>query len=103
MKVFKVTYTVQEGFAAQNKKNVQAFIRKLKQVNDPALRYHVYQTADGNTFMHFAEYNNMEAQQTLLTLPAFLAFQKERDAHLEGQPTIEEIQFVDATYALFNA
>jgi hypothetical protein len=103
MKVFKVTYTVQAEFAEQNRKNVLACINELKQVNNPALRYHVYQSADGNTFMHFAEYNHIEAQQTLLTLPSFISFQQQRDAHLEGQPTFEEMQFVHATYSLFDA
>ena len=102
MKIIKVTYTVQAAFAQKNQENIQTFIKDLQQVNDPALRYHVYQAADGKTFMHFSEYNNDEAQQTLLTLPSFLAFQQQRDEHLEVQPAIEQLQFVAATYTLFN-
>jgi quinol monooxygenase YgiN len=102
MKVIKVTYTVQPGFAGVNKENIKQFILDLKRINDPHLRYHVFQSLDGKTFMHFAEYNSEDAQKTLLELPSFLDFQKQRDEHLETEPVIETLQFVDATYTLFN-
>jgi quinol monooxygenase YgiN len=102
MKVIKVTYTVQSAFAQQNKENIKTFIQDLKRINDPGLRYHVYQTTDGKTFMHFAEYTNDQAQKTLLELPSFKSFQQQRDQQLELEPIIEAMQFVDATYSLFN-
>lgn len=102
MKVIKVTYTVQSAFAQQNKQNIQQFINDLQRINDPGLRYHVYQSSDGKTFMHFAEYNYDEAQQRLLELPSFKTFQQQRDQQLEIAPVIETLQFVDASYSLFN-
>jgi quinol monooxygenase YgiN len=103
MKVIKVTYTVHAAFAEKNKANIQQFIKDLQGIADPGLRYHIYQAADGKTFMHFAEYTSDEAQKTLLELPSFKAFQQQRDEQLEAEPTIEPMQFVDATYTLFNA
>ena len=102
MKVIKVTYTVQPAFAQKNQENVQAFITDLQKINDPGLRYHVYLASDGKTFFHFAEYTSDEAQRTLLELPSFKSFQQQRDQHLEAEPVIEPMQFVDASYTIFN-
>ncbi|MVT09599.1 hypothetical protein [Chitinophaga tropicalis] len=102
MKVVKVTYTVEASFVKKNQENIQAFINDLQQINHSGLRYHIYLANDGKTFFHFAEYNNDTAQKTLLELPSFIAFQQQRDQHLETEPKIEPMEFVDATYTIFN-
>lgn len=102
MKVFKVSYTVQAAFVQKNLENIQAFFKDLHEINDPDLRYHLYRGSDGKTFYHFSEYNSDEAQKRLLELPSFRAFQQERDQHLEAEPTIEQMNFIEATYPVFN-
>lgn len=101
MKVVKVTYTVQSAFTEKNQENIQAFISELQKINNPDLRYHIYRASDGKTFFHFSEYNSDEAQKMLLELPSFKSFQEQRDQHLEAEPTIELMQFVNATYTIF--
>lgn len=102
MKVFKVSYTVELAFVQKNQENIQAFFKDLQEINDPDLRYHVYRGSDGKTFYHFSEYNSDDAQKRLLELPSFRLFQQQRDQHLEAEPTIEQMDFVDATYTIFN-
>lgn len=102
MKIFKVTYTIQADFVQQNEANIEVFFKDLQQTKDPDLRYHIYRASDGKTFYHFSEYNSDEAQQRLLALPSFKAFQAQRDLHLEAEPTIEQLAFVAASYPLFN-
>jgi len=101
MKVFKVSYTVQAAFVQKNQENIQAFFKDLQEINDPDLRYHVYRGSDGKTFYHFSEYNSDAAQKRLLELSSFRLFQQQRDQHLEAEPVIEQIEFVEATYAIF--
>jgi len=101
MKVFKVIYTIQPAFVQKNQENIQAFFKDLQEINDPDLRYHVYRASDGKTFYHFSEYNSDQAQKRLLELLSFKAFQQERDQHLETEPTIEQMNFIEATYPVF--
>jgi quinol monooxygenase YgiN len=101
MKVFKVSYTVQAAFVQKNQENIRAFFKDLQEINDPDLRYHVYRGSDGKTFYHFSEYNSDAAQKRLLELPSFRSFQQQRDQHLEAEPVIEQMEFVEATYAIF--
>lgn len=99
MKVIKVTYTVQAGFAAQNQANINRFLGELQHRRD--IYYSVYLCADGKTFHHVAVYEDDAAQKILLELAAFKAFQQQRDASgLEVAPQIEALQWVGSTYPL---
>lgn len=101
MKIVKVTYTVKAGFATENQKNVQVFMEDLRRANDPGLQYISYLGADGKTFTHIATCTSDTAQQTLLELPSFQAFQQKRDdSGLEKELHIEEVSLVAATYDL---
>ena len=98
----KVTYTVQAEFAQANIANVNTFMQALQALNNPAIRYVSYLGEDDKTFTHIAQYANAAAQQLLLALPAFLEFQRRRDASgLEKPQQVEVMQVVAATYDLF--
>lgn len=100
MKIVKVTYTVAAGFAARNQENIRGFMNELRTLGTPGLRYVSYLGADGKTFTHIGTFGNDEAQSTLLELPAFRAFQHERDEHLEAEPQIETVSLAGASYDL---
>lgn len=103
MKIVKVTYTVQSSFVQQNKENIRAFINEVANITNSGIRYHIYLGNDGKTFNHFAVYDSEQAQKTLLELPSFKLFQQKRDASgLEKEPTIEALDFVAASYEIFN-
>jgi hypothetical protein len=95
-------YTVKPEFVSQNKQNVAAFIGDLAKINNGSLRYAAFLDKDGKTFTHLALYENEGAQKTLLDLPSFKFFQKQRDeSGLESSPQIEEIELVAASFDFF--
>ncbi|MGV3761547.1 hypothetical protein [Parapedobacter sp.] len=103
MKIVKVTYTVQPSFAAKNLENVKTFVRDIKALNNPSIRYISYLGADGKTFTHIATFDSEAAQQQFLALPSFKLFQQQRDG--SGLETPENLQFLElaaASYDLFN-
>lgn len=103
MKIVKVTYTVQSSFVQQNQENIRTFLNDVRNLTGSDIRYHVYLGNDGKTFTHFAIYENESAQKILLELPSFKLFQNKRDASgLEKEPTIEAMEFVAASYDIFN-
>jgi hypothetical protein len=102
MKVIKITYTVKSAFAQKNQENVQAFLKDLEKINNPALRYIAYLGEDGKTFTHVASYQNDEVQKTLFALESFKSFQRQRDeSGLEVQPKVETVEVVAASYPVF--
>lgn len=103
MKMIKVTYTVKSAFAAENQKNVEAFINDLAKIENPSLRYLASLSRDGKTFNHFALYQNDAAQKILFDLPSFQSFQKKRDeSGLEVAPQIEELDLVASSFDIFE-
>ncbi|RPD41439.1 antibiotic biosynthesis monooxygenase [Chitinophaga barathri] len=100
----KVTYTVSAEFAQRNIANVNTFMQALRQLNNPAIRYVSYLGEDGKTFTHIAQYDNAAAQREFLAMPAFLEFQRQRDASgLEKPQHVETMQVVAASYDLFTS
>jgi hypothetical protein len=102
MKFIKVTYTVKSTFALKNQENVQAFIKDLEKINNPALRYIAYRGDDGKTFTHIASYQNEEVQKILFALESFKSFQRQRDeSGLEAPPKVETVEMVASSYPVF--
>ncbi len=94
----KVSYTVKPEFAAQNKQNINTFLTDFKQLKQLKFLYNVYLQDDGLTFLHMSMYENEEVQQTILSTPSFLQFQKERDeSGLTIAPKIEFISLIGSS------
>jgi hypothetical protein len=91
----KVTYTVQPGFAAQNRQNIGVFLNDFKKLDTKKFSYNVYTKSDGKTFVHLSVYNSKEAQTELLNVESFKLFQQKRDdSGLVGEPGIEVLEWV---------
>jgi len=97
----KVSYTIEDDYVADNKKNIAAFLEAFKKLDNNAFLYSVYVLADGKTFVHISQYRDEKIQQQLLKEPAFLLFQQNRDKHLASQPTIEVLAPVGASKPVF--
>jgi hypothetical protein len=104
MIVVKVTYTVKEAFAEENKKNINRFLSDFKKLDTDTFQYNVYLQQNGKTFIHISHYRDKEIQKKLLQVPSFLKFQKMRDERgLEGEPSIEELRLVGNSNKIFQA
>jgi len=100
MKIVKVTYTVQAGYAAQNKQNIRQVMHDLKQAGHDGIRYSAYCQEDGCTFAHLAHFNSADDNRKLSELPAFQAFQKQLKA---GQPVAPpKAETLELTGSSFN-
>lgn len=98
MIVYKVIYTVKEGFVKRNQENIRVFLADFKAMDTDSFRYNIYQKGDKRTFVHISHFKDEEIQQKVLNVPSFVSFQKERDASgLEMEPSIEEISPLDGT------
>lgn len=96
-----VTYTINQGFAAQNKRNIGVFLEDFKKLNSADFSYEVFTHANGLTFLHISTYKNAAIQKQVLNVPSFLAFQKARDeSGLDGSHKVEVLKFVGKAGAL---
>ena len=103
MKIVKVTYTVNAGFAARNQQNVKEFVKDIEALKNPAIRYISYLGSDGKTFTHIATFDNDDAQKQFLELPSFKSFQQQRDAsRLEAPESLDMVTIVGASYKIFE-
>jgi hypothetical protein len=75
-----VTYQVTPGFAAQNKANIQTFLKDFEQLDASKFKYSVFLKEDGVSFVHYSQYADEATQIQLLNVPSFKAFQEMRDA-----------------------
>ena len=69
MKIVRVTYTTQPGYAVQNAGNIQQVMADLRQIGHPGIFYHVCLGADGVTFTHTAFFEKEEYQKILSLNP----------------------------------
>lgn len=76
----KVTYGVKKEFATKNKENIGVFIADLQAMNSKDFKYDVYILDDETTFVHISSYANKQIQEQVLSTPAFIQFQQQRDA-----------------------
>lgn len=102
MKIVKVTYTVNPSFAAKNLENVKAFVRDIRALANPAIRYIAYIGEDKKTFTHIATFDNDEAQKQFLGLPSFKSFQQQRNnSGLEKTEQLEMPTLAASSYDIF--
>ena len=102
MKLVKIQYTVKEEFVPQNKANIKALTDSIRDLGRSDIKHTVYLLTDGKTFLHLAQYENAEAQDVLHNLPAFKYFSREREAHIEVPPHVEEMSLVGSTFDIFT-
>ena len=101
MKVTRVQYTVREGFADENRKNIAAVMAELRALGRSDVRYAVYLQADGRTFMHVVHQNTSEAEQFPTSLASFKHFQAQLKPNLEIPPKVEQLALVDSATPVF--
>jgi homoserine kinase len=101
MKVTRVQYTVRDGFADENRKNIAAVMSELRALGRNDVRYAVYLSADGRTFMHFVHQNTAEAEQFPTSLASFKYFQAQLKPNLEVPPKVEQLTLIDSATPIF--
>jgi hypothetical protein len=101
MKVLRVQYTVRDGYAEQNKRNVAAVMQELREQGRDDIKYAVYLHEDGRTFMHFIHFNSAEAEQVVERLAAFARFRDELRPNLEAAPKFDAFTPAHASWAIF--
>lgn len=90
-----VTYQVTPEFAAQNKANIQAFLKDFEQLDETKFKYTVLLKDDGVSFVHYSQYADEATQTQLLNVPSFKAFQEMRDASgLNDSHKVELLQLI---------
>ena len=62
MKVTRVAYTVRAEFVEENKRNIAAVMRQLRELGSNDVRYTVYLQQDGCSFMHLVHQRTAEAE-----------------------------------------
>ena len=98
MKIVRVQYTTTKEFAPINQENINGVVAELKKLNHPGIKYSTYLLEDGKTFMHFDQFENEEAHQTLTELNSFKKFDEELWAsQLEVEPKLELLSLVAAS------
>jgi hypothetical protein len=102
MKIIKVTYTVQQEYAEQNKLNIQSVMSDLQKLNAPGINYHACLGADGKTFIHTAFFETDDDQKTLNELSSFKHFQEQLKASApETPPKPEALTLVASSKNIF--
>ena len=101
MKVTRVQYTVRDGFADENRKNIAAVMAELRALANKGVRYAVYVHEDGRTFMHFVHQNGAEAEHLPTSLASFKHFQAQLRPNLEVPPKVEQFALVDTAVPIF--
>ncbi len=90
-----VSYQVKPDFAAQNKANIQTFLKDFEQLDASKFKYTVLLKEDGVSFVHYSQYADEAMQTQLLNVASFKAFQEMRDASgLNDSHKLEILQSV---------
>ena len=93
MTTIMVRYKTSEAHASANEALVRAVFDELRARAPKDLRYASYRLADGVTFVHIATVEAV-AENPLVTLPAFKAFQKELKERCTEPPVVTEMSAV---------
>ena len=101
MKVTRVAYTVRAEFVEENKRNIAAVMRQLRELGSNDVKYAVYLQQDGRTFMHFVHQCTAEAERYPTSLESFKAFQAQLKPNLEVPPKVETFALVDSSAPIF--
>jgi len=101
-KIVRVQYTTKPDYAAKNKENIAKVMQDLREINNPGIKYATYLAPDEKTFMHFAQFENEEAEKVLTHLPAFRQFQEELKASgPETPPKTDQLSLVASNFDIF--
>ena len=104
MKIVRVTYTTQPGYAVQNAGNIQQVMADIRQIGHPGIFYHVCLGADGVTFTHTAFFEKEEYQKILFDLESFQTFQQQLKASGPAAPPAQEfLSLVGSSSPIFYA
>jgi len=102
MKITRVQYTVKDEYVETNKKNIEAVMQALKNMNIKDLKYSTCLMEDGKSFMHLAFAETPEANDQLTNLPEFKFFTSElRAKGIIAPPVTEHPTLVAAGYDIF--
>ena len=101
MKVTRVQYTVRDGYAEQNRKNIGAVMSELRALDRKDVTYAVYLLGDGKTFMHLAHQDTAEAERFPTSLESFKRFQAQLKENLEVPPKVETFGLVESAAPFF--
>jgi hypothetical protein len=103
MKITRVQYTVKEDYAETNKKNIEAVMQEVRNLNDPDFKYATFLAPDGLSFMHLAIAATPEANDRLTSLESFKYFISElKSKGLENPVKSEQMQLVASGYDIFS-
>ncbi|MDB4964917.1 MAG: hypothetical protein JWN44_606 [Myxococcales bacterium] len=93
MKTIMVRYKTSEAHGSANEALVRAVFEELRAKAPAGLRYATYRLADGVTFVHIATVEST-ADNPLVTLPAFKAFQQALKDRCVEPPVVTEMSVV---------
>ena len=103
MKIVRVQYTAKPEYAEKNRENILHVMEELRKLNNPGIKYSVYNLADGKSFMHLAHFKTDDEQKILLGLESFKKFGAELKANgIEVPPKSEDISIVGSSFDFFN-
>lgn len=97
MMTVKVTYTVKQEYIETNKEMITRFLEDFKSLKTEPFLYSVYLKEDGATFVHLSQYSSKQAQNDLLQVPSFVAFQERRDQHMASEHQLEVLDFIGSS------
>jgi len=93
-----VSYQVKPEFVAENKLNIENFLRSFKEMDSSKFNYSVFLNNDGVTFTHISNYQDEQIQKEVLNNAIFLEFQKKRDeSGLNNSHKVQVLKYVGST------
>lgn len=102
MKSVKVQYKTTAEFAETNKANISKVMSDLREINDEGIKYSVFLSDDGQTFMHLAIFRDDSGQQKLNGLESFKNFQAAlKESEPVEPPKPDVLAIVDSSYRIF--
>ena len=102
MNAVKVQYTVKPEYVATNKKNIARVMSKLREINNPDIKYTAFLLDDGQTFVHFVMRANEEVQSVLSDMEEFKDFQQQlRNSDPISPPHPENLNLVATGWEIF--
>lgn len=104
MKIVRVIYTTNPGYAETNQGNIKKVMSDLQNLQHPGINYNACVGADGKTFTHTAFFKSDDDQKLLNELPSFKHFQEQLKASgLEAPPKQELLTLVGSSINIFNS
>jgi len=98
MKIVHVQYKTTAAFAAVNQQNIRNIVQELATLAHPGIQYSAWLLPDGQTFIHFDQFEDEAAHLALQALPSFKKFDEALWASkLEEAPVLHLLSKVAAT------